>query len=76
MADLHCDSISRVYRLPIIFIVISEEFLSRRDDDARRASHVVLDEALAWAPKGAVACLASGEVREIFFAPDAKGATE
>src|SRR6266536_4212010 len=40
MADLHCDSISRVYRLPIIFIVISEEFLGQRDDDARRASHV------------------------------------
>src|SRR6267378_325520 len=40
MADLHCDSISRVYRLLKIFIVISEEFLGQRDDDARRASHV------------------------------------
>src|SRR5438034_5502225 len=40
MADLHCDSISRVYRLPIIFIIISEEFLGQRDDDARRASYV------------------------------------
>src|SRR5438034_9737100 len=40
MADLHCDSISRVYRLPIIFIIISEEFLGQRDDDARRAWHV------------------------------------
>ena len=35
-----------------------------------------IDEALAWARKGAVACRASGEVREIFFAPDPKGATE
>jgi hypothetical protein len=35
-----------------------------------------LDEALAWARKGAVACRASGEVRPIFFAPDPKGATE
>ncbi|MFZ0770844.1 MAG: YciI family protein [Candidatus Sulfotelmatobacter sp.] len=26
-----------------------------------------LDEALAWARKGAVACRASGEVREILF---------
>jgi hypothetical protein len=30
----------------------------------------------AWARKGAVACRASGEVREIFFNPDPKGATE
>src|ERR1700728_5338919 len=29
-----------------------------------------LDEALAWARKGAVACRASGEVREILFNPD------
>jgi hypothetical protein len=35
-----------------------------------------LDEALAWARKGAVACGASGEVREILFNPDPKGATE
>jgi hypothetical protein len=35
-----------------------------------------LDEALAWARKGAVACRASGEVREILFNPNPKGATE
>ena len=35
-----------------------------------------LDEALAWARKGAVACRASGEVGEILFNPDPKGATE
>ena len=35
-----------------------------------------LDEALAWARKGAVVCRASGEVRPIFFNPDPKGATE
>jgi hypothetical protein len=35
-----------------------------------------LDEALAWARKGAVVCRASGEVRPIFFSPDPKGATE
>jgi len=35
-----------------------------------------LDEALAWACKGAVACRASGEVREILFNPNPKGATE
>src|ERR1700687_1451522 len=34
-----------------------------------------LDEALAWARKGAAACRASGEVREILFNPDPKGAT-
>jgi hypothetical protein len=34
-----------------------------------------LDEALAWARKGAVACRAAGEVREILFNPDPKGAT-
>jgi len=28
-----------------------------------------MDEALAWARKGAVACRASGEVREILFRP-------
>jgi hypothetical protein len=34
-----------------------------------------MDEALAWARKGAVACRASGEVRELLFFPDpqAKG---
>ncbi|MBZ5526072.1 MAG: YciI family protein [Acidobacteriia bacterium] len=35
-----------------------------------------LDEALAWARKGAVACRASGEVRPIFFNPYPKGETE
>jgi hypothetical protein len=35
-----------------------------------------LDEALMWARKGAVACRASVEVREILFNPDPKGATE
>ena len=35
-----------------------------------------LDEAVAWARKGAVACRASGEVRQILFNPDPKGATE
>ena len=34
------------------------------------------DEALAWARKGAVACRASGEVRELLFNPNPKGATE
>jgi len=29
-----------------------------------------MNEALKWARKGAVACRASGEVREIFFRPD------
>jgi hypothetical protein len=35
-----------------------------------------MDEALAWARKGAVACRASGEVREILFKPDPKAPTE
>ena len=35
-----------------------------------------MDEALAWARKGAVACRASGEVRELLFMPDPKRATE
>ena len=35
-----------------------------------------LNEALAWARKGAVACRASGEVRELLFNPDPKRATE
>ncbi len=35
-----------------------------------------LDEAVAWARKGAVACRASSEVREMLFKPDPKGATE
>ena len=35
-----------------------------------------MDEALEWARKGAVACRASGEVREILFKPDPKGATK
>ena len=34
-----------------------------------------IDEALAWARKGAVACRASSEVREILFKPEPKGAT-
>jgi hypothetical protein len=32
-----------------------------------------LDEALAWGRKGAVACRASGEVREILFNPEPEG---
>ena len=35
-----------------------------------------LDEALAWAKKGAIACDVPGEVRELLFYPDPKGATE
>src|SRR5262245_14278706 len=35
-----------------------------------------LDEAVAWARKGAKACRASVEVRPIFFVPDTKGASE
>jgi hypothetical protein len=35
-----------------------------------------MDEALGWARKGAVACRASGEVRELLFSPGPKGATE
>jgi hypothetical protein len=35
-----------------------------------------LDEALVWARKGAVACRASGEVRELLFKPSPKSATE
>jgi hypothetical protein len=35
-----------------------------------------LDGAMAWAMKGAVACRASGEVRELLFHPDPQGATE
>jgi hypothetical protein len=35
-----------------------------------------LDEALAWARKGAKACRASVEVRPIFFMPDPKGTTD
>jgi hypothetical protein len=35
-----------------------------------------LDEALAWAKKGAIACGVPGEVRELLFFPDPKGATE
>jgi hypothetical protein len=35
-----------------------------------------MDEALAWARKGAVACRAPGEVRELLFKPDTKGATK
>jgi hypothetical protein len=35
-----------------------------------------LDEAMAWARKGSVACRASAEVRELLFKPDAKGATK
>jgi hypothetical protein len=35
-----------------------------------------MDEALAWARKGAVACRTSAEVRPMLFRPDTKGATE
>jgi len=35
-----------------------------------------LDEALAWAKKAAIACDVPGEVRELLFKPDPKGATE
>ena len=35
-----------------------------------------MDEALAWARKGTVACRFSGEVRELLFFPDPQGATE
>ncbi len=35
-----------------------------------------LDEAVKWARKGAIACRASGEVREIFFRPSPEEAAE
>ena len=35
-----------------------------------------MDEALAWARKGAIACDVAGEVRELLFFPHPKGATE
>jgi len=35
-----------------------------------------IDEALAWAKKGAIACDAAGEVRELLFFPDPNAATE
>ena len=35
-----------------------------------------MDEALAWARKAAISCDAAGEVRELLFYPDPKGATE
>ena len=35
-----------------------------------------MDEALAWAKKAAIACDVAGEVRELLFFPDPKGATE
>jgi hypothetical protein len=35
-----------------------------------------IDEALAWAKKGAIACDVAGEVRELLFYPDPQGATE
>jgi hypothetical protein len=35
-----------------------------------------MDEALAWARKGAISPDAVGEVRELLFYPDPKGATE
>ena len=34
-----------------------------------------MDEALAWARKGAISCDAPGEVQLLFY-PDPKGATE
>ena len=35
-----------------------------------------MDEALAWARKGTLACRFSGEVRELLFMPDPKGAAK
>ena len=35
-----------------------------------------VDEALAWAKKAAIACDVPGEVRELLFYPEPKGATE
>ena len=35
-----------------------------------------LDEALAWAKKGAIACDVPGEVRELLFFPDPNAAAE
>jgi hypothetical protein len=35
-----------------------------------------MDEALAWARKGAISCDAAGEVRELLFYPAPEGATE
>ena len=35
-----------------------------------------MDEALAWARKGAISCDAVGEVRELLFFPDPNAATE
>jgi hypothetical protein len=35
-----------------------------------------MDEALAWARKGGVACRAPVEVREMLFNPNPKSATE
>ena len=35
-----------------------------------------IDEALAWAKKGAIACDVAGEVRELLFYPAPEGATE
>jgi hypothetical protein len=35
-----------------------------------------IDEALAWARRGAISCDAAGEVRELLFFPDPQGATE
>jgi hypothetical protein len=35
-----------------------------------------LDEALAWAKKGTIACDVAGEVRELLFFPDPKGAAK
>jgi hypothetical protein len=37
---------------------------------------VNMDEALAWAKKAAIACDVVGEVRELLFFPDPKGATK
>ena len=35
-----------------------------------------MDEALAWARKGAISCDAAGEVRELLFFPDPNAAAE
>ncbi len=55
--------------------------MSERSTEQIRAHGRILeaadmDEALAWARKGAITCDAVGEVRELLFYPDPKTATE
>ena len=55
--------------------------MSERSTEQIRAHGRILeaadmDEALAWARKGAIACNVAGEVRELLFFPDPTGATE